>query len=250
MELRSPDLDRRQDQERFVTTCWSLILRAGATETGDPATQALEMLCRAYWYPIYAYLRRRDLSPPDAQDLTQGFFQYLLERRLMAKADPQHGHFRSFLLGSLNNFMANQWRSGRAAKRGGGYEIISFDAEAAEDRYRTEPVDVRDPGLLYEQAWAVAVLDEAVNRLAQEFANAGKSLLFDGLAVFLQGDRGPETYAQVGLRLGLSEGAVKVAVLRLRRRCRELLRSVVADTVSNPLEVDEDLRRLQAVLKG
>ena len=232
---------------QFATTRWSLVLRAGDAD-GESSSRALETLCGAYWYPLYAYIRRLGQSPEDAQDLTQSFFSYLLERKLVARADPEQGHFRSYLLGALNHYRANQWRREHAAKRGGGREIVSFDAEAAEGRYLAEPVEVRDPGILFEHAWAIAVLDEALSRLEKEYAGSGRRELFDALAAFLQGDRGPETYAQVGARLGMTEGAVKVAVLRMRRRCRDMLRSVVADTVADPLAVDEDLKRLQAVL--
>ena len=243
-------LENSRERGHFVTTRWSIIVRAGETDPGDEGRQALEALCSTYWYPLYAYVRRLGHSPEDGQDIVQSFFAYLLERRLVAKADPEHGHFRSFLLGALKNFMANQWRRDRAAKRGGGQEVLSFDAETAEGRYLSEPAEVGDPRLLYEQAWAMAVLAEAVARLEREYVESGKEALFEALACFLQGDRGTETYAVVGLRLSMTEGAVKVAVLRLRRRCRELLRSAVADTVSNPLDVDEDLRRLQSVLKA
>ena len=243
-------LEQSRERWHFVTTRWSVIVRAGETDPGDEGRLALESLCSTYWYPLYAYVRRLGHSPEDSQDVVQSFFVYLLERRLVAKADPDHGHFRSFLLGALKNFMANQWRHECAAKRGGGQEMLSFDAETAEGRYLSEPVEVVDPRLLYEQAWAMAVLAEAVARLEKEFIESGKGEVFAALACYLQGDRGNETYAEVGVRLSMSEGAVKVAVMRLRRRCRELLRSAVADTVSNPLDVDEDLRRLQSVLKG
>jgi RNA polymerase sigma-70 factor (ECF subfamily) len=227
-----------------------MILRAGDTLPSDESDRALETLCRAYWYPLYAYIRRLGHLPPDAQDLTQAFFAYLLEKHLVAKADPEIGHFRSFLLVALKGFMANEWRRERAQKRGGGVETLSFDAQTAENRYALEPIEVRDPAKLYEQAWAVDVLNEAVARLEAEFVSLGKEALFEELHVYLQGDRGLCTYAEVGAKFGMNEGAVKVAVLRMRRRCRELLRSVVADTVADPLAVDEDLRRLQTVLQS
>ena len=231
----------------FVTTHWSVVLRAGA-DTGAAGAQALETLCRAYWYPLYAYVRRLGHAPSDAQDLTQSFFAYLLEKRLVAKADPEIGHFRSFLLGALKNFLANEWRRQQAAKRGGNEAIISFDAHTAEERYALEPATSDNPQKLFEQAWAVAVLDQAIHLLQAEHAAAGKAQHFAELHVFLQGERGQRSYAEVGSRLAMSEGAVKVAVHRLRQRYRELLRSAVAHTIGDPLEVDAELRHLLHVL--
>ena len=249
--IASPlDDSARVPPAAFATTQWGLVKKAGEAGGGDDATQALESLCSTYWYPLYAYIRRLGHPPPKSQDLTQSFFAYLLEKRLVAKADPEHGHFRSFLLGALKGFMANEWRTSQAQKRGGAAQIISFDADDAEDRYAAEPVELRNPQSLYEHAWAVSVLDEAVARLEAEYAGQGKVRLFEELHVFLQGDRGPHNYAQSGVVLGMTEGAVKVAVHRMRRRCRELLRAVVACTVSEPADVEEDLRYLQRVLRG
>jgi RNA polymerase sigma-70 factor (ECF subfamily) len=174
----------------------------------------------------------------------------LLEKGLVARADPEKGHFRSFLLGSLKGFMANEWRLEQALKRGGGARVISFDAVDAEDRYAAEPVEERNPETIYERAWAVSVLDEAVALLEAEYAQGGKGALFEELHVFLQGDRGPQSYAEAGALVGMTEGAVKVAVHRLRRRCRELLRSVVARTVAEPGAVEEDVLYLQQVLRA
>jgi RNA polymerase sigma-70 factor (ECF subfamily) len=233
----------------FATTHWSVVLRAGE-EMDDAGASALETLCRSYWYPLYAYIRRLGHSPHDAQDLTQSFFAYLVEKRLVAKADPEAGHFRSFLLGSLKKFMANEWRRAQTQKRGGGEPSIALDAHDAEERYALEPTDPANPQTLYEQAWAAAVFDQAVQQLETEHAAAGKGALFEQLHIFLQGERGARTYAQVGATLGLSEGAVKVAVHRLRQRYRELLRATVANTVADPLEVEEELRHLVQVLSG
>ena len=230
----------------FATTHWSVVMKAG-DERGDEHARALEALCHAYWYPLYAYIRRLGHSPHDAQDLTQSFFAYLLEKQLLTKANPDSGRFRSFLLGSLKNFMANEWRRQSAQKRGAG-QTISFDTQDAEDRYVVEPVDETNPQLLYEQAWAVAVLDQAMTLLETEYAGAGKQLVFEQLAPCLQGDRQALTYAELGAQLGMSEGAVKVAVHRLRQRYRELLRASVANTVADPLEVDGELRHLMEVL--
>lgn len=232
----------------FATTHWSVVLKAGEVP-GHESDRALDALCRGYWYPLYAYIRRLGHSPHDAQDLTQSFFAYLLENRLLAKADRESGRFRSFLLGSLKHFMANEWRKQHAKKRDTS-RTISFDTTDAEDRYSIEPADSVNPQLLYEQAWAVAVLDQAMSLLESEHVDAGKKDLFTSLAPCLQGDRLDLSYSEIGTRLGLSEGAVKVAVHRLRQRYRELLRACVADTVADPLEVDGELRHLLEVLNN
>jgi RNA polymerase sigma-70 factor (ECF subfamily) len=230
----------------FATTHWSVVLKAGEMP-GDESARALDALCRGYWYPLYAYIRRLGHSPHDAQDLTQSFFAYLLEKRLLTRADPESGRFRSFLLGSLKNFMANEWRKASAQKRGAG-QIISFDAEDAEERYAVEPADETNPQSLYEQAWAVAVLEQAATSLETEYRAGGKQSLFDELVPFLQGERSDLTYAALGAQIGMSEGAVKVAVHRLRQRYRELLRAAVANTVADPLEVDGELQHLLQIL--
>ena len=231
----------------FATTRWSVVLRAGQTADGDESAQALETLCRSCWYPLYAYIRRLGHPPHDAQDLTQSFFAYLLEKRLLAKADRESGRFRSFLLGSLKNFMANEWRRQSAQKRSAG-QTISIDAQDAEARYAVEPATVENPQTVYEQTWAIALLDQAVELLEAEYAKAGKQPMFDLLAPGLQGETMTSTYAELGAQLGMSEGAVKVAMHRLRQRYRELLRAVVAHTVAEPLEVDGELRHLLRVL--
>lgn len=233
----------------FATTHWSVVRKAG-TSIGDDAAGALETLCRAYWYPLYAYIRRLGHSPEDAQDVTQSFFAYLLEKGLIGQAQPEAGRFRSFLLGSLKNFMANGFRRERAQKRGGGASIVSFDAHTAEQRYLLEPVESKNPQTLFQQAWAVAVLDQALLGLESEYQDGGKGGLFQALNRFLQGDRGSETYGQIGAGLGLSECAVKTAVHRMRQRYRELLRAAVANTVSDPIEVDDELRNLMEALAG
>ncbi|MBI1841083.1 MAG: sigma-70 family RNA polymerase sigma factor [Verrucomicrobia bacterium] len=230
----------------FATTHWSVVFRAGDSQ-GDEHVKALDALCRGYWYPLYAYVRRLGHSPHDAQDFTQAFFAYLLSKRLLTKATPESGRFRSFLLGSLKNFMANEWRRQSAQKRD-DRRTISFDAQDAEQRYAIEPMDEANPQLLYEQAWAVAVLEQSLSLLEAEYAASGKQPLFDHLAPCLQGDRQARPYAEIGARLAMSEGAVKVAAHRLRQRYRELLRASVANTVADPLEIDGELRHLMNVL--
>lgn len=230
----------------FATTHWSVVIKAGEVP-GDASSRALDALCRAYWYPLYAFIRRSGHSPHDAQDLTQSYFAYLLEKRLLSKADRETGRFRSFLLGSLKNFMANEWRKQNARKRDAS-QTISFDATDAEERYTIEPVDESNPQRTYEQAWAVAVLNQAMSLLELEYAESGRNNVFALLTPCLQGDRLDATYAELGSRLGMSEGAVKVAVHRLRQRYREILRACVANTVSNPLDVDGELQHLMSVL--
>jgi RNA polymerase sigma factor (sigma-70 family) len=230
----------------FATTRWSVVLQAG--HEGDESERALEDLCRAYWYPLYAFVRRLGHAPHDAQDMTQSFFAYLFEKRLLAKAQPESGRFRSFLLGSLKNFMANEWRRQTAEKRGGG-RVISIDTAAAEQRYAVEPIDTSNPQKLYEEAWAHAVLEHSIATLEDEYRRAGKQELVETLLPALQGES-DFTYAEVGSRLGLSEGAVKVTVHRMRQRYRELLRAAVAHTVADPIEVDGELRYLMQVLSA
>lgn len=234
-------------QAIFATTHWSVVLQAGH-EAGDATQRALETLCRAYWYPLYVYVRRLGHSPHDAQDVTQAFFEYLLEKHLIAKAQPASGRFRSFLLGSLKNFMANEWRKRTAQKRGGG-QVFPVDARVAEERYAVEPLEGSNPQTLYEQAWATAVLDQSIALLEAEYAGAGKQALFQALLPALQGEA-TGTYAALGMQLGLSAGAVKIAAHRLRQRYRELLRAAVANTVADPIEVDGELRHLMQVLAG
>ena len=230
----------------FATTHWSVVLKAGDA-AGDESSRALDDLCRGYWYPLYAYIRRLGHSPHDSQDMTQGFFAYVLEKRLLAKAAPDSGRFRSFLLGSLKNFMANEWRRQSAQKRDAS-QTISFDAQDAEDRYAFEPADEINPQTLFDQAWAIAVLDQAMALLEKEYTGTGKQALFEALTPALQGDRPSLSYADLGATLQMTEGSLKVAVHRIRQRYRELLRAAVANTVADPLEVDAELRHLMLVL--
>jgi RNA polymerase sigma-70 factor (ECF subfamily) len=247
MRPGNPNEERTGHRAIFATTHWSVVLQAGH-EAGDATERALETLCRAYWYPIYVYVRRLGHSAHDAQDFTQSFFEYLLEKRLLAKAQPESGRFRSFLLGSLKNSMATERRKQTAQKRGGG-NVISIDTSSGEERYSVEPLDESTPQYLYEQAWAAAVLDQSLALLEAEYAGAGKQQLFQILLPALQGDA-QLTYAGLGAPLGLSEGAVKVSVHRMRQRYRELLRSAVAHTVADPREIDGELRHLMQVLEG
>lgn len=231
----------------FVTTHWSVVVTAGRTDT-TRALAALEKLCRTYWYPLYAYVRRRGQSPQDAQDLTQEFFAQLLEHNWVAKADPNKGRFRSFLLMALNRFLANEWDKARTLKRGGQVQIIPFPLETAETRYVREPGETITPEQIFEQQWALTLLDEVLARLRREHAEEGKETVFETLKPCLVGSRETQPYAALAAELEMTEGAVKTAVCRLRQRYRELLKDEIAHTVATPDEVDEELRHLFRVL--
>ena len=236
-------------REWFATTHWSVVLAAGGDSTSS-ASAALEQLCRTYWYPLYAFVRRKGHSSEDAQDLTQAFFGRLLEKNYVAQADRERGRFRTFLLAALNHFLADEWDKTQRQKRGGGREIISFDAASAEDRYRLEPIEQLDAAKLYERRWVTTLFDQVLSRLEQEFRDAGKGELFDGLKSSLLAEDSGLSYAELGARLGLKEDAVKQAVSRMRRRYRELFREEIAQTVAGPGEVEAELRHLFAVLSG
>ena len=233
----------------FATTHWSVVLAAGEADTPQ-SSAALEKLCRTYWYPIYAYLRRRGYGEHDAQDLTQGFFAQLLERRSIQSVEREKGKFRSFLLASLNYYVADERDRANAQKRGGGREVLSLDVQEAEQRYRLEPVDERSPEKIFEHRWAMTLLDQVLVRLGQEFAEAGKRELFERLQAFLVEGTGERTYAEVAREMGMTEEAVKKAAQRMQRRYHQLFREEIAQTVASPAEVDEELRHLCQVLNG
>lgn len=234
-------------QPVFATTRWSVVLAAGHSGATQ-ARAALGKLCQTYWYPLYAYVRRRGHSPEDAQDLTQEFFAQLLERQSLAKADPNLGRFRSFLLASMNHFLANEWQKARAKKRGGGHELLSLDWAAAENRLDLEPADNAAPDRIFEKQWALTLLGEVLARLEQEYHGAGKADWFAALKQTLMGARESQPYAELAARLGSSEGAVKTAVHRLRKRYRELVREEIAGTLDGPQEVEAEMRYLFRVL--
>jgi RNA polymerase sigma factor (sigma-70 family) len=229
--------------ERFRTTHWSIVIAAGRRSSPD-GRDALATLCRVYWYPLYAYVRRQGHSPNDAQDLTQEFFARLLEKNIAGKADRARGKFRSFLLASLNRFLANEWRRAGARKRGDGRVALALDLAAGEGRYTLEPTHEVTAEKIYERRWAMTLLEQTLARLRDEFERSGKLDLFEHLKPYLGGDLRNVPYRQIAAELEKTEGAVKVAVHRLRQRCRELLRAEIAETVSGPEEVDEELRDL------
>ena len=223
------------------------MLTAGRSDT-TRAGDALEKLCRTYWYPLYAYVRRRGHSPEDAQDSTQAFFARLLERNWVGQADRQKGRFRSFLLSAMNHFLADEWDKARAQKRGGGRALIPLQFDTAETRYSHEPADPVTPEHSYERRWALTLLDTVLRRLQSEYEQEGRGELFAVLHPCLIGDRSSQPYAELAPKLGVSEGTVKSAVHRLRQRYRQLLRDEIAQTVADPGEADEELRHLFAVL--
>jgi len=225
-----------------------VVLAAGRQDTMR-ARDALATLCQVYWYPLYAYVRRRGYSPHDAQDLTQGFFARLLEKNTLGAITREKGKFRSFLLSALNHFIVDEWKKARARKRGGG-GIISLDARDAETRVGREPVDALTPEKSFEQNWALALLETVYQRLQREYETEGKATMFNELKSCLVGVRSSVPYAELAGRLGLAENTVKVSVHRLRRRYRELLRAEVAHTVNSPDEVEEELRYLLRALSA
>lgn len=233
----------------FRSTHWSVVLSAqdpASPQAGD----ALEKLCGSYWYPLYAFVRRRGHDEATAKDLTQGFFARLLEKNYLAQVQREKGKFRSFLLASIKHFIAEEGKKARAQKRGGGATLISLDETTGEDRYRREPVEVMDPEKLYERGWVLTLLERARERLKEEYRADGKAKLYEQLQVFGSGDTDTPAYAEVAPALGLSEGGLRAAVCRMRQRYSELLREEVAQTVSSPAEVDEELRYLIRVISG
>ena len=232
----------------FATTRWTVVLQAGGP-TSDGSAQALEHLCRIYWYPLYSFARRSGVPQHDAEDLTQSFFAYLLEKDVIARADRDRGRFRSFLLSSFKNFHANERARRGAFKRGGGRAIVSFDELQAENRYQHEPQNDLTPERLFDQKWAASLLDQVMQSLRVEYITLGKGALFDVLrGVIWGGNRQENGYAALAQKAGLTEGTFKVAVHRMRARFKECLRQEVAQTVATPGEVDDELRHLLASL--
>jgi RNA polymerase sigma factor (sigma-70 family) len=233
---------------QFSTTHWSVVLTAGKKDVPQ-AAHALEELCRTYWYPLYAYVRRRGYGPEDAQDLTQGFFARLLDQNYPAQADRAKGKFRSFLLLTLNHFLSDEHERSVSRKRGGGQALISLDDSEAEERYGLEIADERlSPEKLFEQRWAQAILTQALDRLRAEYACQEKGNVYGVLKAFEPGEQETLTYEQAAAQLGVTESAVKSMIYRLRKRHRELVREEIAQTVSTDAEVDEELRHLLAVI--
>jgi RNA polymerase sigma factor (sigma-70 family) len=239
----------RDGPQQFPVTHWSLVLKAGGNDP-ERAHAALSSLCQTYWFPLYAHARRRGHDPHEAEDLTQEFFAQLLERRAIAAADPERGRFRSFLLAAMNHFLTNEWHAARAQKRGAGRELLSLDRAAAEERFDLEPADNATPDKAFDRQWALALLDVVLKKLEAEYSREGRMDLFTALRPTLAGARESQPYAELTAKLGMSEGAVKVAVHRLRRRYRDLVREEIAGTVDSAGDVDAEMRHLLAALAG
>ena len=226
-----------------------MVLAAGRGDT-TRARGALEKLCQTYWYPLYAYARRRGRSPEDAKDLTQELFAKLLEGHSLAHADPGRGRFRSFLLGAMNHCLADDLARSRALKRGSGRPPVPLDLVLAEQQFELGAAGSTAPDVAFDQQWAAALLNEVLNRLESEHGRAGKVELFSALKQTLVGARESQPYGKLAQDLGINEGAVRTAVHRLRKRYRELIRDEIANTVSSPDEVDEEIRYLFKMSRG
>jgi RNA polymerase sigma factor (sigma-70 family) len=231
----------------FAATRWTIVLSAARGEAVSRAGEAMAELCRIYWYPLYAFLRRRGQTSHDAEDLTQEFFAHLLGRHFLANVDRKKGKFRCFLLASLKNFVSDQRDRATAQKRGGGQTVVSLDSLDAEARYRLEPAQDLTPEKMFEKQWALSVLEQVLSRLHAELAAEGKAALFEALKETLTGGRASR-YAVIAGELGMTEGAVKTAAHRMRRRYRSLMREEIAQTVAGPEEIEEEIRYLLSCL--
>lgn len=231
----------------FPTTRWSLVLQAG-NPNSPLARESLAELCCAYWYPLYAYIRRRGNGPEQARDLTQDFFARAIEKGLLAEVDPNRGRFRSFLRTVCTHFLANRRDWDQARKRGGGQTVLPIDSVEAEGRYALELADDLTPDKIFDRSWALTLLGRVLDQLGREYDNAGKGAFFETLRDMLSGDPELHSYTAVAARLGMSEGAARVAAHRLRSRYGELLRQEIAATVAEPTEIDDEIQDLFAAL--
>lgn len=227
----------------FATTHWSEVLRAGRSDTPH-SKSAMEALCQCYWFPLYAFVRRKGYSPEDAQDLTQEFFARFLAGHWVARADPGKGRFRSFLLMIMKRFLAKEWNKERTLKRGGPARLAPPTLDCAETRYRLEPSDTQTPDQAFERQWALTLLQTVLGRLRQAYVRDGKGALFEKLESSLIGSRENQPYASLAAQLGMTEGAVKVAVCRLRERYRECLREEIEQTVDSQADIEDEMRHL------
>lgn len=249
MAPSDPDIRLPRGTWQFGTTQWSVVLAAREVDSTH-APEALSQLCRDYWYPLYAFVRRNGHDFEAARDLTQEFFARLLEKNYLHNAAPDKGRFRSFLLVALKRFLVNEWHKEQTLKRGGGHPLIALDSATAEERYALEPVDDTTPETIYEQRWAHALLDRVMACLREEASAHAKDEQFALLHPFLFGDTGSLSQAEIGTRLGLSQSAVKSAVHRLRERYREVLRLEVSRTLARPDDIEDELRYLLKTLRG
>ena len=231
----------------FVTTRWTMVLSAGR-KSSPQSDRALGELCQTYWYPLYAYVRRQGRTKEDAEDLVQAFFARFLEKNYLEGLSAERGKFRAFLLASLKHFLANEWDKSQRQKRGGGAQHLSLDWQRADERYHLDPPDTSSPDRVFDREWAMTLLERVVTRLRDESAAAGKAALFERAKGYLMVGESTIAYTQAAKELQMDEGAVRVAVHRLRKRYRELLREEIAQTLSDPAQVAEELRSLQAAL--
>jgi RNA polymerase sigma factor (sigma-70 family) len=243
----TPTNANHRNDGRFATTHWSVVMAAGRPKSAS-YQQALETLCQTYWFPLYAYLRRHGYKSHEAQDYTQAFFTALLDKGGLGLADPKRGKFRSFLLASLKHFLSNERARARAKKRGGGRKILSLDFKNAENQYALEPRDELSPEKLFERSWALTVLDRTMAHLQAEAVTANKQKTFERLKSYLTADKGSAPYRDAAIELDMTEGAVRIAVHRLRKRYRELLRDEIAQTVTSDDQIDEEIRDLFTAL--
>ena len=233
----------------FATTHWTTVLAAGAT-TSSASAAALERLCRTYWYPLYAFVRRKGYGPQDAEDLTQGFFARFVEKRYLDDVSREKGKFRTFLLCSLNHFLANEWDRSQRIKRGGQVTFLSLETTCAEERYGLEASAAESPDHLFDRRWAQTMLQVVLARLRNEFEAGGKRERFEELKPFLLVEPEAGAYADTGARLEMSQQGMKSAVHRLRQRFRELFREEIAHTVATRQQIDEELRYLVRLMTG
>jgi RNA polymerase sigma factor (sigma-70 family) len=238
-----------QAARQFASTRWSLVVAAAQRDSPE-SEAALATLCRLYWYPLYAYARRRLPQPQDAQDLTQAFFACLLDKDYLRQADRQRGRFRAFLLTAFKHFLAKEQERAHALKRGGGRTFLTLDFDRGEQRYHQEPSHEATPESLFERSWALTLLDQGLTRLREELNAAGKERLFECLKGTLTVDATPRPYAELASELGMTAEALKVAVHRLRRRYGELVRAEIAQTVTMPEEIEDELRELFAAVRA
>ena len=244
MSVSFDGMNQQAHEVWFTTTQWTVVLSAG----GEQASEALETLCRRYWYPVYAFIRRKGVSADDAQDAVQGFFLSIFQRQSLKNVSRDRGRFRSFLMGAVNHYLADEYARATAQKRGAGRRPIELDGLDPEDRYRMEPSVTTDPAQTFDRRWALTVLDRAVERLEQDYRDTGRGDLFDAIHPLLTSDPLSGSYAGIAARLKMSEGSVKTAVHRLRRRYREFCREEVAQTVAEPSDVESELRYLCEIL--
>jgi RNA polymerase sigma-70 factor (ECF subfamily) len=230
---------------QFATTRWSVVV-AARNGASVEAREALTDLCRVYWYPLYAFVRRKGHSADEAQDLTQAFFARLLEKDFLAAVDRERGKFRSFLMTTCQHFLANEWDRTQARKRGGGETHLSLDFQDAENRYSREPAHTWTPEKLFERRWATTLLEDVLAQLGKEYARAGKNEQFDRLKEFLVPVDRTDPSSKIAADLGMTEGALRVAVHRIRRRYRELLEAAIGRTVEGPEQVQDEIRCLFA----